>query len=191
MPFKNRLRRFIAVFAVFAVFIFSDSVSAEVWHSDDAIGYIVHGTGYGHGRGMSQYGAYGWAVDYGWTWEEILDFYYGGTVLADVENSDIRVRLTAWDNTEDVTLVSTSGPLTVTFAGENVLVGNSVQLIRTGTNQFTMQSSPNSTCGDSSFLLPSGPFSQNSARQIEVKSVQSFLANRGFSQVQWTESLAQ
>ena len=95
MPFKDRLRRFIAVFAVFAVFIFSDSVSAEVWHSDDAIGYIVHGTGYGHGRGMSQYGAYGWAVDYGWTWEEILDFYYGGTVLADVENSDIRVRLTA------------------------------------------------------------------------------------------------
>ena len=180
MPFKDRLKRFIAVFAVFAVFIFPDSASAEVWHSDDAIGYIVHGTGYGHGRGMSQYGAYGWAVDYGWTWEEILDFYYGGTVLADVENSDIRVRLTAWDNTEDVTLVSTSGPLTVTFAGENVLVGNSVQLIRTGTNQFTIQSSPNSTCGDSSFLLPSGPFSQNSARQIAVKSVQSFLANRGF-----------
>ena len=40
---------------------------------------IVEGTGNGHGRGMSQWGAYGWAVDQGWNWIQILDHYYGTT----------------------------------------------------------------------------------------------------------------
>ncbi len=45
---------------------------------------VVEGTGFGHGRGMSQWGAYGWAVNHGWTWEEILDHYYGGTSMGTV-----------------------------------------------------------------------------------------------------------
>ena len=40
----------------------------------------IGGHGYGHGRGLSQYGALGYAVDYGSTWQQILDHYYGGTV---------------------------------------------------------------------------------------------------------------
>jgi SpoIID/LytB domain protein len=35
---------------------------------------VVNGRGYGHGRGMSQYGSYGWATTYGWSWQQILDF---------------------------------------------------------------------------------------------------------------------
>jgi hypothetical protein len=27
---------------------------------------------------MSQYGSYGWATAYGWSWDAILNFYYGG-----------------------------------------------------------------------------------------------------------------
>ena len=38
---------------------------------------VINGRGYGHGRGMSQYGAYGWATT-GSTWDQILNFYYGG-----------------------------------------------------------------------------------------------------------------
>ncbi|TSA51613.1 MAG: hypothetical protein D4R44_07630, partial [Actinobacteria bacterium] len=38
---------------------------------------VVNGRGNGHGRGMSQYGAYGWAIT-GSTWDQILNFYYGG-----------------------------------------------------------------------------------------------------------------
>lgn len=37
------------------------------------------GHGWGHGRGMSQYGALGYA-ELGWTSAQILDHYYGGTV---------------------------------------------------------------------------------------------------------------
>lgn len=38
----------------------------------------IEGRGYGHGRGMSQYGSYGYATVYGWSWDAILNFYYGG-----------------------------------------------------------------------------------------------------------------
>ncbi|NBU37997.1 MAG: hypothetical protein EBS32_07165, partial [Actinobacteria bacterium] len=37
---------------------------------------IVRGHGYGHGRGLSQYGALGWATKYSKTWQDILSFYY-------------------------------------------------------------------------------------------------------------------
>ena len=37
------------------------------------------GHGYGHGRGMSQWGALGYAVDHGWSGTRILDHYYRGT----------------------------------------------------------------------------------------------------------------
>ena len=42
------------------------SVSAA---PNDIIAVVIDGTGYGHGRGMSQWGAYGYAVDHGWDWQ--------------------------------------------------------------------------------------------------------------------------
>lgn len=43
------------------------------------LGIIVRGHGNGHGRGMSQYGAFGWATKMGAGWQDILNFYYGGS----------------------------------------------------------------------------------------------------------------
>lgn len=40
---------------------------------------VITGRGWGHGRGMGQYGALGYARDSGWTSTQILDHYYGGT----------------------------------------------------------------------------------------------------------------
>jgi stage II sporulation protein D len=40
----------------------------------------VTGGGYGHGIGMSQYGAYGYALQ-GWTYQQILGHYYTGTAI--------------------------------------------------------------------------------------------------------------
>ena len=39
----------------------------------------ISGHGWGHGRGMGQYGAFGYAVDHGWSGSQILDHFYGGT----------------------------------------------------------------------------------------------------------------
>jgi len=43
-----------------------------------AASYTVNGSGYGHGWGMSQYGAYG-AARRGLSWQQIVRFYYPGT----------------------------------------------------------------------------------------------------------------
>jgi SpoIID/LytB domain protein len=40
---------------------------------------VIEGRGNGHGIGMSQYGALGYAIDDGWTYDQILGHYYGGT----------------------------------------------------------------------------------------------------------------
>ena len=80
---------------------------------DDIIAVVVDGVGNGHGRGMSQWGAYGWAVDQGWNWVQILDHYYGGTSNTSVGAGQIRVRLLGLDGMgrvgETVGLVSHGG----------------------------------------------------------------------------------
>jgi len=64
------------------------------------------GRGWGHGRGMSQWGSQGYATQQGWTYDRILGHYYGGTRMgtvgeaqgigvADVEA--VRVRLVGQD----------------------------------------------------------------------------------------------
>src|SRR5256885_11878963 len=54
--------------------------------------FVFTGHGWGHGVGMSQYGAYGYA-QHGWTSEQILSHYYPGTTLGPAPVSRIRVLL--------------------------------------------------------------------------------------------------
>jgi peptidoglycan hydrolase-like amidase/peptidoglycan hydrolase-like protein with peptidoglycan-binding domain len=65
-------------------------------------GIVVTGRGFGHGRGLSQFGAYGWATQRGWGWEQIVDFYYGGATgnargVLDAPQQEMSVVLTAMD----------------------------------------------------------------------------------------------
>jgi stage II sporulation protein D len=59
-----------------------------------AAGYEVSGGGFGHGVGMSQYGAHGYALA-GWGHRRILSHYYRGTNLASAEDERVRVLLLA------------------------------------------------------------------------------------------------
>ena len=69
----------------------------------------VDGHGWGHGRGMGQFGAYGYAVEHGWTGRMILDHFYGGTVTTQMGSSpDQRVLLTGRDG-KDLILCTTAG----------------------------------------------------------------------------------
>lgn len=43
--------------------------------------YVFEGSGLGHNVGMSQYGAYSMAKNYGYTYDQILNFYYRGISL--------------------------------------------------------------------------------------------------------------
>jgi stage II sporulation protein D len=53
---------------------------------------VFNGHGWGHGVGMSQYGAYGYAL-HGATYDQILAHYYPGTTLGPAPASTIRVLL--------------------------------------------------------------------------------------------------
>jgi len=54
------------------------------------VGVVIRGHGNGHGRGLSQYGSLGWATKLGASWQDILNFYYGGSgrVLAPLTEAD-------------------------------------------------------------------------------------------------------
>jgi len=54
--------------------------------------FVITGHGWGHGIGMSQWGAYGYAK-HGWTYKQILKHYYTGIGFETRPNADIRVRL--------------------------------------------------------------------------------------------------
>jgi stage II sporulation protein D len=54
--------------------------------------FFIRGGGWGHGIGMSQWGAYGYAVQ-GGTYREILRFYYPGTKRGSVGNPIVHVTL--------------------------------------------------------------------------------------------------
>ncbi len=64
-----------------------------------AVAVVINGRGFGHGRGLGQWGAYGYAAERGWNYRQILDHFYGGTVAGAVSPlSAIGVRLVAYDN---------------------------------------------------------------------------------------------
>ena len=73
---------------------------------------VLQGRGFGHGRGMSQWGAYG-AASSGVSWPRILDFYYPGTVRTTTGTSTIKVWISG-DSDGDTSLLPAPG-LTVGF----------------------------------------------------------------------------
>ena len=54
--------------------------------------FFVSGHGWGHGVGLAQYGAYGYAL-HGWTYDQIVAHYYPGTELGDAPVNRVRVLL--------------------------------------------------------------------------------------------------
>jgi stage II sporulation protein D len=71
--------------------------------------FLFNGHGLGHGVGMSQYGAYGYAEN-GWSYDQILAHYYPGTSLGQAPLSTIRVLLA---NGKKKLSVSSALPFTV------------------------------------------------------------------------------
>lgn len=85
-------------------------VSASLSGEAGVVALRIDGVGNGHGRGMSQWGAYGWAVNEAKSWQWILDHYYGGTTLGAVSTSTrVEVRLTAADGYGTVGVISKTG----------------------------------------------------------------------------------
>jgi stage II sporulation protein D len=54
--------------------------------------FFVAGHGWGHGVGLAQYGAYGYAL-HGWSYDRIVGHYYPGTILGQAPVKRVRVLL--------------------------------------------------------------------------------------------------
>ena len=76
--------------------------------------FVISGKGWGHGVGMSQYGAYGQALE-GRTYGQILSYYYPGTTLGRTGRKEVRVllaegrRAVAISSTAPMTAVDANG----------------------------------------------------------------------------------
>ena len=91
--------------------------------------FVFSGHGWGHGVGMSQYGAYGYAL-HGATFQQILAHYYPGTTLGPAPGTKFRVLLA--DRKKKVT-VSSDVPFTVADgAGQRVPVPAGTITVGTG-----------------------------------------------------------
>ena len=84
---------------------------------DDGV-FVFDGRGFGHGRGLSQYGAYGAALR-GLSHAQILAFYYSGTVLGTAPGAQRRILLTGED--ADAVVTNVTG-LTVRNAASGAVV---------------------------------------------------------------------
>ncbi len=87
---RRARRRGAALGALAAALLAVLACAAPAWPATTNVTMV--GRGWGHGIGMSQWGAYGYAK-HGSTYEEILKHYYTGIGLGQVENALIRVRL--------------------------------------------------------------------------------------------------
>ena len=135
-----RARRCLAVVAaaglVAAVAVGTPSHPADAFPYPD-VHLVVHG--WGHGRGMGQYGALGYALA-GTTYQDILAHYYGqlaggGTTTLDrlpggnPENAGVRVSL-VW-NAGNVATIVTSGSAFL-VGGQQFSAGQVVEMVATG-----------------------------------------------------------
>ena len=88
--------------------------------------FFVEGHGWGHGVGLAQYGAYGYAL-HGWSYSRIVAHYYPGTTLGEAPLKRVRVLLVG--GAKRVTISSRS-PFTVRDAS------NTVHRLPAGTQQL-------------------------------------------------------
>jgi stage II sporulation protein D len=109
--------RFLTVLAALLALV-ATTASAQPTEPAPATGealFVVSGRGWGHGVGMSQYGAYGMAQA-GKTHEEILAHYYTGTELGRAGKKELRVLLA--EGRKAVTISSTVPFTIVDGSGE-------------------------------------------------------------------------
>ncbi|MCL5076752.1 MAG: hypothetical protein M1288_01315 [Actinobacteria bacterium] len=96
----------------------------------------ITGHGWGHGRGGGQWGAFGYAVEGGWSANQILSHYFSNTHFSTVANSNIRVVMT--ENDGNPIIVTDAAPFTV--ANVSFAAGATARMIRLSTGSWEIDS---------------------------------------------------
>src|SRR4051812_36808571 len=111
--------------------------------ADAASRLVIRGAGFGHGIGMSQYGAYGLSLQ-GVPYQQILARYYTGTALAQVAaEPEVRVLLQGGQRKVTFTGVARLGTQPLDPARTyNVVRGGSGLVLRDGTKKLSTPAPP-------------------------------------------------
>jgi stage II sporulation protein D len=123
---RSCIRRVLSGAVALAVIGTSAVLTTIPAHADSAVSasagsFTIRGAGWGHGWGMSQYGAYG-AARKGLSWKQILSFYYRGTRLSKMPSgTKIKVWITA-DNDNSLRVLPSSGLAVRDTAGHSYTV---------------------------------------------------------------------
>ena len=147
---------------------------------------VIRGHGNGHGRGLSQYGALGWATKLNTDWQGILNFYYGGSgrTIASLTAADsasypdgnMTTRLVTLDGAQTAVI---SDNATAAWSG-NPGSYSSLLARSTGRNTYDVYGSSTATCPSASgtpsgFTLlahnATGPITFTSARGADPAAV--------------------
>ena len=149
-------------------------VEAAPAGDEAVVAFVVRGVGNGHGRGLSQWGSYGRALD-GQDYREILQAYYGGTQVGSRPGGAVRVRLTGWDGAGTVGVVAPDGA--VVWNGTSY---RSAMAVEVGPNQFDVYASPTDLgCPTQvNLVVPTTPL-QRGATVSAVRDMQRVLAFLG------------
>ena len=169
-----------------AVAVPSSTVQAAPAGDDSVVAFLARGVGFGHGRGMSQWGAYGRAQA-GQSWEQILAHYYGGTSMG-TRSGDIRVRLTGWDNQNTFGVISTSPKARWSGGGAtSAAIYSSLYAVEkpNQSNRFDIYgvTSGRSCPGDASMVVPTTVLQQGSSDtppETSVRDLQTLLYHFGY-----------
>ncbi|UDY34673.1 SpoIID/LytB domain-containing protein [Dermatobacter hominis] len=132
----GRGRRLAVLAAAFVLALGAWGVSAPIAAADTT--FTFTGAGWGHGVGMSQWGARGWAAQ-GSSASQILGHYYSGTALTTTSTPGIRVLLgtsasfslapsgaTSFTAVFGPSLGTTAAPVTVTSSGGTIFLSGGV-----------------------------------------------------------------
>lgn len=157
----------------------SQPVAAAPPGDDAIVAFVVRGVGNGHGRGLSQWGAYGRALA-GQTWTQILDTYYSNTTLGDRPGAQIRVRLTRWNGSATVGVLSQGGTAAWSAGGGGGSSGHrALYAQEVAPNQFRVYGSANYVCpGAAVLVVPTQPLAPGATGQA-VSQLQQVLAHLG------------
>lgn len=91
--------------------------------------FKINGRGYGHGIGMSQYGAYG-AAQKGLNWHQILAFYYPGTKrVKQPTNHKVRIWITG-DHDQELRVTPSTGLKVTDSTGKSYTMPTNLGAIR-------------------------------------------------------------
>ena len=119
--------------------------------------FTIRGAGFGHGVGMSQYGAMGYAA-HGWTYDRILAHYYTGTALSRLNTPrDVRVLLQSPSGSASFSGATRGAGLTLS-AGRTYRVraraGGQLELLGPGGDSLAVVAAPLRVTGPAPLQVP-------------------------------------